>query len=85
MAWNHRCKGSYRGWQGSSLSISRDTSDSKPALSTEAPVDSAAWQHDARDLATELLFKGWTPGYELKAEAIVDHREPTRTQGDRWR
>jgi hypothetical protein len=64
------------------LSTSGDTSDSKPALSTEAPVDSAAWHYDAGDPATELLFKGWTPGHELKAQTIIDHSEPAGTQAD---
>ena len=64
------------------LSTSPDVSESEPALSTEAPVDSAARQHDAGDLATELLLQGRTPGHELEAEAIIDHREPARTQGD---
>ena len=31
---------------------------------------------------TELLFQGRTPGHQLETEAIIDHREPARTQGD---
>jgi len=78
MAWNHRCALEQARLAGLDrlLSTSRDASDSEPTLSTEAPVYSAAWQPDARHLATELLFQGWTPGHELKAETIIDHREP---------
>ncbi len=53
----------------------QDVSESEPALSTKAPVDAAAWHHDAGNLATELLLQGRTPGHELEAEAIIDHRE----------
>jgi len=56
-------------------------SESETALSTEAPVDPATWQHDPGDVATELLFQGRTPGHELEAEPIVDHGETPRGQG----
>ena len=59
-----------------SLSASRGVSKSQSALSTETPVNSSAWQHNAGDLATELLFQGWTPGHELETETIIDHGEP---------
>jgi hypothetical protein len=55
-------------------------SESEPALSTKAPVYSAARQHDAGHLPTELLFQRGAPGHQLEAEAIIDHREPARAQ-----
>lgn len=71
-----------RGWQGSIVlvDLTGRASESEPALSTEAPVDTAAWQHDAGDVAAELLLQGGPPGHEPEAEAIIDHREPTGGQ-----
>src|SRR5450755_954577 len=83
MAWNHRCVLKQSRLAGFDRpSTSRGVSESKPALSTKAPVDSAARQHDAGHLPTELLFQSRTPGHELKAEAIIDHRKSARTQDD---
>ena len=57
------------------LSTSLDVSESEPALSTKTPVDTAARQHDAGHLPTELLFQRGAPWHELEAEAIIDHRK----------
>ena len=77
LAWNHRCTRSTRGWLPPIVVIDfKGGLEPESAVSTEAPVDTAAWQHDAGDLATELLFKGWAPGHELEAQAIIDHSEP---------
>src|SRR5713226_8147662 len=76
MAWNHRCALKQSRLAGFDRpSTSRGASESEPALSTKTPVDSAARQHGARDLATKLLFQSRTPGHELEAEAIIDHRK----------
>jgi hypothetical protein len=80
MAWNHRCAGSNRGRRGSIVLVGLEVSESEPALSTKTPVYSAARQHDAGHLPTELLFQRRAPGHELEAEAIVDHREAPRAQ-----
>ena len=56
-------------------------SESETAFPTKTPVDPATWRHDAGDVATELLFQGWTPGHELEAEPIVDHGETPGGQG----
>src|SRR5207253_4730032 len=77
LAWNHRCSGSTRSrWGSIILSASLDASESESALSTKAPVDPAARQHDAGHMPTELLFQRGAPGHELEAQPIVDHREP---------
>jgi hypothetical protein len=55
-------------------------SEAETALSTKTPIDATAWHHDTGNLATKLLLQGRTPGHELKAETIIDHREPARTQ-----
>ena len=57
----------------------RDASESEPALATKSPADAAARQHDAGDLAADVLLEGWAPGHEPEAEAIIDHRKPART------
>ena len=54
----------------------KELSESEPALSAKAPVNCAAWQHNAGDLAAEVTFQRRTPGHKLEAEAIIDHREP---------
>ena len=58
------------------LSASQDVSEPKPALSAKTPIDAAARQHDAGDVTAKLLLERRTPGHELKAQAIIDHREP---------
>jgi hypothetical protein len=39
-------------------------------------------RHNACDLSPELLLQSRSPGYQLEAEAIVNHGEPTRRECD---
>ena len=49
-------------------------SEGKVPPSSKTPVN-AAGTGDAVHLSAELALKGRYPGYELKAEAVVDHGE----------
>ena len=39
-------------------------------------------RHNAGDLSPELLLQSGSPGHQLEAEAIVDHGESPRREGD---
>ena len=39
-------------------------------------------RHNACDLSPELLLQSGSPGHQLEAEAIVNHSESPRREGD---
>ena len=51
------------------------------ALTSEVPVNAARRDH-AGDLLAESLFERRAPRDKVKAEAVVDHREPPGGEGD---
>ena len=52
-------------------------SETQATLAAEAPLDATPWLSHPRDMLAELRLQGRAPGYELEAEAVVDHGEPT--------
>jgi hypothetical protein len=50
-------------------------SDAGASFSAKAPLDAAAWQHDAGDLVAETRVERRLPGNELKTKTVIEHRE----------
>ena len=54
-------------------------SDRQAALAPKTPIDAARSGY-AADVTAKFAFERWRPRDELKAETVVDHREPARGQ-----
>ena len=56
------------------------SSNADPATAPERPVDRTARSHRAGDMLPEVPIERRTPGNELEAKPVVDHREAPRRE-----